>query len=221
MRIGAVMIASLLLLSGATYAQNVYQLQDPVSSKNFNPDKYSGIRGTPFLVDKWIKGSVSISRGVYQNLELKYNVYDNALFFNKNDEPFEFQEDVLAFTLMPKEDPATHMVYKRGISGADLRGNEFVQVLLEAEVGLYKLDVKQLTEMSEINAGIVKTFANTAKYYIGKNGKLKFLKLNKQEVLAALSDKQDKIQAYINEKKYSFRKDMELVDVLKYYNALQ
>lgn len=214
------LIVFFLLFSGLTYAQNVYQLQDPVSAKNFNPEKYSGIRGTPFLVDKWIKGSVSISRGVYQNLELKYNVYDNALFFNKNDESFEFQEEVISFTLMPKEDPATHMVYKRGISGADLRGNEFVQVLLEAETGLYKLDVKQLTEMSEINAGIVKTFANTAKYYIGKNGKLKFLKLNKQEVLAALSNQQEKIQAYINEKKYSFRKDAELVDVLKYYNSL-
>lgn len=220
MKLSAAIIIFLLLLRGSTDAQNVYQLQDPVSTKNFNPEKYSGIRGTPFLVDKWIKGSVSISKGVYQNLELKYNVYDNALFFNKNDESFEFQEEVISFTLMPKEDPASHMVYKRGISGADLRGNEFVQVLLEAEMGLYKLDVKQLTEMSEINAGIVKTFANTAKYYIGKKGKLKFLKLNKQEVLAVLSDQQEKIQAYINEKKYSFRKDTELVDVLKYYNSL-
>lgn len=220
MKLSAAIIFFLLLLSGSSYAQNVFQLQDPVSSKNFNPEKYSGIRGTPFLVDKWIKGAVSIARGVYQNLELKYNVYDNTLFFNKNDEPFEFQEDIISFTLMPKEDPATYMVFKRGISGADLRGNEFVQVLLEAEMGLYKLDVKQLTEMSEINAGIVKTFASTAKYYVGKNGKLKFLKLNKQEVLTALSDKQDKIQAYINEKKYTFRKDAELVDVLKYYNSL-
>jgi hypothetical protein len=220
MKLAIAIFVFLQLLTGSTYSQNVYQLQDPVSSKNFNPEKYSGIRGTPFLADKWIKGSVSIARGVYPNLELKFNVYDNTLFFNKNDESFEFQEDVISFTLMPKEDPATHMIFKRGISGADLRGNEFVQVLLEAEMGLYKLDVKQLTEMSEINAGIVKTFANTAKYYIGKSGKLKFLKLNKQEVLAALSDKQDKIQAYINEKKYSFRKDTELVDVLKYYNSL-
>jgi len=74
--------------------------------------------------------------------------------------------------------------------------------------------------MSEVNAGIVKTFANTVKYYISKNGQLQFVKPNKSEVLAALSDKQDKIQAYIAEKKYSFRKDAELVDVLKYYSSL-
>jgi len=214
-------ILFLLFIAGFANAQNVYSLQDPVSTKNFNPEKYSGIRGTPFLVDKWYKGTVSTPKGVYQNLELKFNVYDNSLFFNKNDESFELQDDIVSFTLMPKpDDPSTHMIYKRGIKGADLKGSEYVQVLLEGSVGLYKLDVKQLTEMSEINAGIVKTFANTAKYYISKNGQLSFLKLNKSELLAALSDKQDKVQAYINEKKLSFRKDSDAVELLKYYASL-
>lgn len=209
------------LISVTAFSQNVYSLQDPVSSKNFNPEKYSGIRGTPFLVDKWMKGTVTTPRGVYSSLELKFNVYDNALFFNKNDESFELQDDITTFTLMPKpDDPSTHMIYKRGIAGADLRGNEYVQVLLEGNVGLYKLDVKQLSEMSEINAGIVKTFANNSKYYISKNKQLQFVKLNKAEVLSVLSDKQAKVEAYINDKKLSFRKEADLVDVLKYYGTL-
>lgn len=209
------------LIRLAAFSQNVYSLQDPVTSKSFNSEKYSGIRGTPFLFDKWLKGTVNTPRGVYQNLELKFNVYDNALFFNKNDESFELQDNIVSFTLMPKPDDASsYLVYKNGISGADLKGNEYVQVLLEGVVCLYKLDVKQLSELSEINAGIVKTFANTAKYYIMKNNQLRFLKLNKSEILNVLSDKQDKISAYINEKKYFFRKDAELVDVLKYYSSL-
>lgn len=203
------------------FSQNVYSLQDPVSTKNFNPEKYSGIRGTPFLVDKWYKGTVTTPKGVYQNLELKFNVYDNALFFNKNDESFELQDDITTFTLMPKpEDASTYMVYKKGISGADLRGNEFVQVIYEGKASLYKLDVKQVSEMSEINAGIVKTFTNVGKYYISKNGKLSFLKLNKNELLAALSDQQEKVQAFINEKKLSFRKEADVVELLKYYSTL-
>ena len=210
-----------LLTTLTSFTQNVYSLQDPVTSKSFNSEKYSSIRGTPFLFDKWMKGIVNTPQGVYQNLELKFNVYDNALFFNKNDESFELQDNIVSFTLMPKpEDPSTHLLYKNGITGADLKGNEYVQVLLEGPVGLYKKDLKQLSEMSEINAGIVKTFANTTKYYIMKNNQLQFLKLNKSEVLNILSDKQDKINAYIAEKKYSFRKDAELVDVLKYYSTL-
>ncbi len=217
--VSLVLIAFLTTLTAFT--QNVYSLQDPVTSKSFNSEKYSGIRGTPFLFDKWMKGIVNTPQGVYQNLELKFNVYDNALFFNKNDESFELQDNIISFTLMPKPDDASsYLVYKNGIAGADLKGSEYVQVLFEGTASLYKLAVKQLSEMSEINAGIVKTFANTTKYYIKKNNQLQFLKLNKSEILNILSDKQDKISAYISEKKYSFRKDEELIDVLKYYTTL-
>jgi len=202
-------------------AQNVYSLQDPVSSKNFNVEKYSGIRGTPFLMDKWVRGSVTTPKGIYQSLELKFDVYENTIFFNKDDETFELLDEVVSFTLMPKPDnESTYLVFKKGISGAGLGGNEFVQVLLEGQVGLYKLPVKQLSEMSEINAGIVKTFTNSSKYYISKNKQLQFIKLSKADVLNVLSDKQDKIQLYIDEKKLSFRKEADLVDVLKYYSSL-
>lgn len=216
------LIIALGLASAALHAQNVTLLQDPVSSKNFNPEKYTGIRGTPFLMDKWIKGNVFTPKGMYKDLELKFNVYDNNLFFNRNDESFELVDDIVSFVLMPKPDDASsYLQYKKGISGADLRGNEFVQVLLEGgKKGLYKLEGKKLSEMSEINAGIVKTFMNNPKYYIGTPGNLVFLKLNKNEILEILKDQSDKIQAYINEKKYSFRKESEVVDVLKYYNSL-
>ena len=186
-----------------------------------NPEKYSGIRGTPFLVDKWMKGTVTTPKGVYQNLELKFNVYDNALFFNKNDESFELQDDIVSFTLMPKpDDAASYLIYKRGITGADLKDYQYVQVLLEGNINLYKLDLKQLSEMSEINAGIVKTFTNNSKYYIGASKNLQFIKLNKSEFLNALKDKQELLQKYCSEKKISFKKDADFIEVLKYYNSL-
>lgn len=203
------------------FSQNVYSLQDPVSTKSFNPEKYSGIRGTPFLVDKWYKGTVTTPKGVYQNLELKFDVYENTLFFNKDDESFELLDEIISFTLMPKPgDEAGYLVFRKGISGAGLSGREYVQVLLDGQVGLYKLPLKQVSEMSEINAGIVKTLTNNSKYYISKNKQLRFIKLNKAEVLDALNDKQDKIQSYIDEKKLLFRKETDLVDVLKYYSSL-
>ena len=62
-------LAVCLLAATTGFSQNVISLQDPVSSKNFNSEKYSSIRGTPFLVDKWIKGNVTTPKGVYQNLE--------------------------------------------------------------------------------------------------------------------------------------------------------
>jgi predicted small secreted protein len=216
-----ILCSCFLLMATAAFSQ-AYQLSDPVSSKNFNAEKYSGIRGTPFLVDKWMKGTVTTPKGVYKNLDLKYNVYDNGIFFNKDDETFELQDNIISFTLMPKsDDPATHMVYRKGITGPDFRDNQFVQVMTEGNASVYKLDEKKVSEMSEINAGMVKTFTNNAKYYIAnKNKEVIFVKLNKAEILAALKDNQDKLNAYISDKKLSFRKDADLVELVKYYNTL-
>lgn len=214
-------IALAFLITTSAYSQGTVFLQDPVTAKNFNTDKYSSIKGTPFLQDKWIKGTATTPRGIYQQLELKFNVCDNTLFFNRKDEAFEFQDEIISFILMPKpDDSSTYLVYKKGITGADFSGNQYVQVLLEGPVGLYKLAVKQVSEMSEINAGIVKTFTNNSKYYISKNNQLRFIKINKSEILNSLSDQREKIQSYINEKKLSFRKDSDLVEVLKYYQSL-
>ncbi|MDP3667767.1 MAG: hypothetical protein Q8R50_13880 [Sediminibacterium sp.] len=214
-------IALAFLFTTTAYSQGTAFLQDPVTNRSFNTDKYSGIKGTPFLQDKWIKGTATTPRGIYQQLELKFNVYDNTLFFNKEDEAFEFQDEITSFTLMPKpDDSATYLVYKKGITGADFSRNQYVQVLLEGPVGLYKLAIKQVSEMSEINAGIVKTFTNNSKYYISKNNQPRFIKINKSEILDSLSDQREKIQSYINEKKLSFRKDSDLVEVLKYYQSL-
>jgi hypothetical protein len=215
-------ISGLLLITASAIAQPGGFLQDPVTSKNFNVEKYSAMRGTPFLFEKWTKGSVVTPLGIYKELEIKFNVQDNMVVFNKNDETFEFVDDVVSFTLMPKpSDPSSFMVYKKGISGGDIKADQFVQVLVESpSASLYKLNQKQISEMSEINAGVVKTFTNNSKYYIGKNKRLQFVKLNKADVLNALSDKQDKVQAYIDEKKIAFKKESELVEVLNYYNTL-
>lgn len=210
------------LFSVVTYSQGAVFLQDPVTAKNYNTEKYSGMKGTPFLQDKWTKGTATTSKGIYQQLELKFNVYDNALFFKMEEDAYEFQDEILSFTLMPNpEDASTFLVYKKGITHADFSPNQYVQILLEGPIGLYKLTSKQVSEMSEINAGLIKTFTNNSKYYISKNNQLQFLKINKTEILHVLSDKKDKIQSYLTEKKPSFRKDIDLVELLKYYQSLQ
>lgn len=219
----AFILSGILLLSSSILeAQNVMKLQDPVSSKNFNSEKYSGIRGTPFLMDKWIKGTVTTPVGEYQNLELKLNVYDNIIVYNKQDEPFELIDKIINFTLMVKEsDPSTWLVFRKDLTGGDLSKNQYVQVLHEGKVGLYKQPTKQLAEISEINAGIVQTFSSNSKYYLLINNVAQFVRLNKTELLEALKDKKDQLQLFVADKKLSFKKETDAIDLLKYYNTLQ
>jgi hypothetical protein len=203
-------------------SQTIFPLTDPVSSRMFSMERYSGTKGTPFLVDKWMKGNVTVARGIYKDLDLKYNVYDNILLFNKDDDSYELTDDIIAFTLMPKaDDTSTHMVFRKGVTGPEFKAGQFVQVMTEGpNASVYKLAQKQLSEKSEINAGMIKTFADNAKYYIRSKTGVHFVKLNQSDILSVLNDQATKLKAFIDERKLRFRKDTDLVELVKYYNTL-
>lgn len=198
------------------------QLQDPVSSKNFNPEKYAGIRGTPLLVDKWQHGSVITNKGYYADLELKIDLYDNQVFFNKNDESFELLDQIVAVRLFPKwPDTVNQQVFIKGMTQNSIRPEQYVQVLVaQGAVQLYRSDIKQVTEMSEINAGMVKTFANTSRYYVKKGDQFKLVKLNKEEIMPFLVEKEAEINDFVAKKKLNLKKEADFVQLIQAFNAL-
>jgi hypothetical protein len=198
------------------------QLQDPVSSKNFNPDKYAGIRGTPLLVDKWQHGSVITNKGFYADLELKLDLYDNQLFFNKNDESFELLDQIVAIKLFPKwPDTINQQVFIKGITQNNIKPEQYVQILVaQGAIQLYRSDIKQVTEMSEINAGMVKTFANTSRYFVKKGDQFKLVKLNKEEIMPFLAEKEAEMNDFIAKKKLNLKKEIDFVQLIQAFNAL-
>jgi hypothetical protein len=213
-------LLSFMILYYAASSQMV--LQDPVSARTFNTEKYAGYEGSPFLFnDKWTAGNVTILQGTYKSLELKLDVYNDVLFFKRNDEPYEFQDEVVSFVLMPKiADSTTWMYFKRGLSGVGLKPQQYVQVLAEGPVSLYRSDIRSLSDVNQINRGIIKTFTPSVRYFVSRNGTLQLLKPTKKEILEVLNDKAAKVEAFINEQKVSFKKDADLGRVFKYYNTL-
>ena len=203
------MIICILLCFGLQNVQaQLLQLQDPVSSKNFNPEKYAGIRGTPFLQEKWVHGSVTTNLGVYNDLELKIDLYDNILFFNNGGEPFELIDKIVEVKLFPKwPDNKNELLFTKGLSQAGIKPEQYIQVLVgTGAVQFYRSDIKQVSEMSEINAGMVKTFANASRFYIKKGDQFKLIRLNKEDVMSFLIDKDAAINAVITEKKLNLKK---------------
>jgi len=118
----------LLFHSRIAFSQ-ILVLEDPVSASVFGAEKYAGISGAPFLYDKWIPGTATVSRGTFKKLELKLDSYSNTLYFNKDEVPNEFKENVTAFTLMPKpSDSSTYEYYRKGISGPGLKIEQYVRI---------------------------------------------------------------------------------------------
>jgi hypothetical protein len=217
------MIICILLCFGLQNVQaQLLQLQDPVSSKNFNPEKYAGIRGTPFLQEKWVHGSVTTNLGVYNDLELKIDLYDNILFFNNGGEPFELIDKIVEVKLFPKwPDNKNELLFTKGLSQAGIKPEQYIQVLVgTGAVQFYRSDIKQVSEMSEINAGMVKTFANASRFYIKKGDQFKLIRLNKEDVMSFLIDKDAAINAVITEKKLNLKKEGDIAQAIQAYNSL-
>jgi len=212
---------SILFFNSRIVFSQILVLEDPVSASVFGAEKYAGISGTPFLYDKWVAGTATVSRGTHKNLELKLDSYSNTLYFNKDDTPNEFKENVTVFTLMPKpSDSSTYEYYRKGITGPGLKIDQYVRILFEGKSSFFKSEIKLVTDVSQINAGIIKTFNTSVRYYIMKDDLVRIIKLNKKEVLEILKDKEDKLQPYITEKKLSLKKEDEFVELIKYYNSL-
>ena len=217
------MIICILLCFGLQNVQaQLLQLQDPVSNKNFNPEKYAGIRGTPFLQEKWVHGSVTTNLGVYNDLELKIDLYDNILFFNNGGEPFELIDKIVEVKLFPKwPDNKNELLFIKGLSQAGIKPEQYIQVLVgTGAVQFYRSDIKQVSEMSEINAGMVKTFANASRFYIKKGDQFKLIRLNKEDVMSFLIDKDAAINAVITEKKLNLKKEGDIAQAIQAYNSL-
>ena len=215
-------ILFLVFITKVTAAQDAV-LNDPVSARVFNADKYSGIDGSPFLYDKWITGSVTTPVGTYYKIEIKYDVYTNTLFFNKNDQLYEFDFPVVRFVLMPlgaAADSSTYLYFKRGFTGEGIKDEQFIQVLTEGTVGLYKSEIKLVTEVNEINRGVIKTFKTSVRYYILKGNNLLLIKPTQKNILNQLDDKEDLVKKFIENNRLSFKKDTDIARIFEYYNSL-
>ncbi len=216
------LLATVLLIScsAAMYAQTMV-LHDPVSARTFNTSRYSQIQGTPFLNDKWTKGSVLTPRGIYQNLDLKLDAYSSTLYFNRDEKLFEFEDHITGFVLMPQPaDSSTYLRFRKGLQASGLKPEQWVQILSEGKTSLFKLESKLVSDMNQINQGVVQTFTNSTRYYVMKAGELKMVKFNKSDILDVFADKKDQVQAYINQQSLGFKRESDVIRMFNYYNAL-
>ena len=203
-----------------SFSQNVV-LHDPMTSRYFDSQKYTGILGSPFLFKDWIKGTAVTPKGIYQNLELKYDAYENILLFKKEDKSLEFQEDVKEFILMSNEmDSNSYQYFIKGIIADGLSAQKYIQVLSKGKIKLYKLNARLMTEVSEINQGIKKSFTNVTKYYAGAEGHIQQVNLNKKDILPLFTDKEADVQQYIKEKSLNVKKEEDVVALVNYYNTV-
>ena len=214
-----ILLLCLFIHALVSLAQNI--LYDPVSGRVFSSERYSGVNGSPFLYDKWIAGTASTSKGTYVNLELKLDAYNNTLMFRRGEDPYEFQDKVTGFTLMPnKGDSSSYMYFKNGISGSGVKPDQYLQILAEGNVSLYRSDLKLMTDVNQINQGVIKSFTSSSRYFIMKNNELIPVRMTKKEIFEVLKDKEKELDSFATQNSLNTKKDADLIKIVRYYNSI-
>ena len=202
------------------------QVFEDANGKPILERKYTGVQGSPYLSETWIKGEVKLTNGdTYKDIDLKYDLLVGELFFkNAQNEMMSFVIPVKEFKLSRQGDnEVKSMFFRNGYKPADGGTLQtFYQVLSDGETALLKRLAKRVAEVKPYgSATTIKTIEEVQSYYIIKNGLPVKVKKDKKTMLAMLGDYNSELLAFIKENKLTLKAETDLVSVMNYYNSLK
>lgn len=198
-----------------------------VTGQPFMSKSYTDVRGSAYLYDTWMKGSVTTDQGVtYEGVELKYDqVADELIFKSGNGEPNTFVQPITEFSIKVTKDNAVlkEQVFRKGFIPVDAaKPHTYYEVLTDGETLLLKRTSKAIFEELPYGSSTkVKTFQSETHYYIAKNDKLIKIKKDKKSVLKALGDKEAELEAYIKSNRPDLKNDEALANLVAHYNSIK
>jgi hypothetical protein len=179
---------------------------------------YKYVRGFEFLFTQdFLPGSVTIDGKTYNNLELKYDIYNDEIL-TPTDRGIILQlnkEMVEQFTLYYENKIFLfHNVKSDSIN--NLSG--YVNVLYEGKTTLMVKYKKDILMMADDKYDL---FAETFKTYLLKENKI-YPMNNKKDLITLLSDRQPEVKAFIKKNSIQVSKKLpgSFIPVLIYYDTL-
>ncbi|MDN5285350.1 MAG: hypothetical protein JWR38_1624 [Mucilaginibacter sp.] len=219
-------LMSMVMISGSFVASAQY-LKDP-NGKEYMLQSYTEVEGTPFLINNWAPGSVTLANGQTITTLLKYDlVGDELLFKNKGDSSaMSFVDPVRSFSLNEssiEESDLTSLVFSNGYPAVDKQTpTSFYQVISDGKVKLLKHYKKVIRVDKAFNsATAVKTFFLSEEYYLFVNNQITKIKPGQKAILTVLADKTAQLQKYMSINAMNYKSDDVLAKLFSYYNSLQ
>lgn len=195
-------------------------------------DRYQGIKGTPFFLDKWGKASISMyDNKTYEGVTLNYNVYEGILHYldhkgiervlSLNNVSQFILSDSLALNLY-------HFVKFDPNSGLDGKfSDRYLLLLHEGEQITFAVFPQKKLLKADFKGGYSSDrtydeFVTSNIYVISRKDKpIQKIKLNRKHLLETLANKKQVIEQFIKTEKIDATKENDWVKTLVYYNTLK
>jgi hypothetical protein len=202
----------------AQFIQNLSDLQ----GKPLVESTFSDVTGSPYLLDDWSKGIVEQGSKVsYKNVDLKYNLFKDELFFKnpKDGEMLGFVLPVTGFSLTLQDKIE---IYRNGFPEIDnFNRKSYYQVLFDGGIKLLFKNHRTMQEVKPYNSPTTeKKFIDNAIYYVFRDNVMTKFKPSKKDFLEMFKSKSAEIADFIKNEKIDFKKHDDLTKVFVFYNTL-
>jgi hypothetical protein len=200
--------------------------QDTITDKQFLfngrfwRNLYSNVVGGEFLISQdWLTGDVIINGIRFNNIPLRYDVYNDQLITMINQATYIQlnKELITGFKMLYLAKPYYFENFGDE-GGSSVKG--FAQVLYKGKTYLILKQKKQIKKLAVQNK--YDEFYLTETLYILKNGTFNHIS-GKKDMLNVLSDKKLPLMNYIRENKLRIRKNKpeSLIPLLEFYDKLK
>ncbi len=182
---------------------------------------YEEYEGSLYLKAQYKEASIIDEKLGTIDAKLKYNIFTDALEYKEGSNLYNIYK---APTVHARID-GDYFYYCefKNTRGVD-RSGYYVLVELNDQYRIYKkytLRIKDpiSNEMTHTHyPGELRTLTT---YYLEENNVILELPMNKKELLASFSDKQEDLKSYLKKEKIRFKKEEDLIRLVSRYNALK
>lgn len=200
------------------YIRDMFDLYNdigaPDASKS-NIRTYNQIKGSPYINEEFVSGTIISDSVSYQKILLRYNAYEDRMEFKPKsgvelyfDTPEKYKQFIIA--------------NKRYIYCNKL--HEYFELLEEGKISLLKKESIILNESEPAQAfkdpKPAEFRTKPPVYYISINNG-DYVKIKKdKDLLDAISSNKNEVQTYISKNKLKFKHEEDLQKIISYYNKL-
>ena len=192
------------------------------SRKDVNLDRYSDIKGMPYLLKNWAIGSVKSSNNVEKKgLMLNFDEIENQLLIKgSNGELMSVSPPAVAFSI---SDNNVSRLFKLGYAPTSTTDiHSFFEILVDGKIQFLKRNKKGISENKEYSGNVVKSITDDIRYYMVIQNNIPIqVKLDQKSILPLLIDKESEVMVYLKDSKLNLKKQEDIIKLIYYYNTLK
>lgn len=193
----------------------------------FNPENNT-VKGTPFLFDSWLPGTVTMLDGtIHRNLQLKHDIANNWVVAKGNTDVDIILEAKVVVSFSLKNDGLTStFINLDNIDSINIKGvSGFIELLYLGKKKVFVKNEKFVKNMEPSGAyGASATYdqytlRNPSYYYVDENNNVSEFRLSKKGV-NGLFNKTGEYSSYIKKSKINLKTEEGLIELVSYIDNL-